>query len=280
MKTKSKKKSNLIYSNELNIFNLFEEAFKSKKLIFIITLFSLILSSIIFFTQKSNFSVNLNLQNVPKASFYSFNIPKSIEALNINFSFDDEMYSELINMVKNDNAQIKNLTNFSIKIGREEDGFIRINLGSSNKKALLEYVNFIMNYSNKKLNDRLHSNIMNKITYIENRIMEQNKKLDLLSEKNLELIKSDNVFSELIYKKIQLDNIKTEYFYALQEYKDLLVKVEQGIFVNYNAINHDSSINIIDNKFKYYFIIIITLLGFIIGIFLSLLLVLRNRSIR
>ena len=171
MKTKSKKKSNLIYSNELNIFNLFEEAFKSKKLIFIITLFSLILSSIIFFTQKSNFSVNLNLQNVPKASFYSFNIPKSIEALNINFSFDDEMYSELINMVKNDNAQIKNLTNFSIKIGREEDGFIRINLGSSNKKALLEYVNFIMNYSNKKLNDRLHSNIMNKITYIENRIM-------------------------------------------------------------------------------------------------------------
>lgn len=206
-------------------------------------------------------------------------MPKNIEALNINFSFDDEMYSELINMVKNDNAQIRNLTNFSIDV-HKHNGFIEINIRSSNKKALLEYVNFIMNYSNKKLNDRLHTNISNKISYIENRIMEQNKKMDLLSEKNLELIKSDNVFSELIYKKTQLDIIKTEYFYALQEYKDLLAKINQDIFVNYNAINHGSNYDVVDHRLNYYFILIVTILGFVVSIFLSFLLVLRNRAIR
>ena len=74
---------------------------------------------------------------------------------------------------------------------------------------------------------------------------------------------------------------KYDIIYSLNEYKNLIERIENGYYTNFQAINHKSSnYNIQNTKLSLFLYLFLgTLFGVVSGIFLSIILIIRKNSI-
>ena len=279
MKIESKKNLNKIQNQDLNLFHLYDETLNYKKLIFISTFIGFLVSLIILSFQKEYYELNLEVKNLPKNSLISDSNIKLSPLNNISFSFIDEFYSEAINY-KVMNAQNSDQNNLKISIiGDKEQEFININITGDNSNNIKNYAHNLLKNSNSgvntKLNLMLSSYLKNLKSYVEN----ANELIEKLSS-DMSSVGQNSLFASIVQDRSILYQRKYEAMHTVELYKQMILASEKSQYTNFVAVNHNTEFSVEHVKVESYIVILsCVLFGFIIGIFLSVLMILRIRSI-
>lgn len=280
MEIENRKNLDKIQNKDLNLFRIYDETFNYKKLIFISTFIGFLLSLILLIFQEDEYGLYLLIKNLPEESLVSESNIKSNPLTNISFSFLDEYYSEAISY-KIMKTKETDASKLGIIIDEADEGsdFVSIYISGSNRTDIKNYAQNFLNKSNSNISTKIKLILLSNLKNLENYVDNTDKLINELSA-GLSSLDQNSLYASIVRDRSSLYQRQYDAMQAIELYKQMIISSEKSQYTNFVPVNHDSELAINNNKIKSYVIILSCLFfGFILGIFISVLMILKTRSI-
>lgn len=264
-------------SSNLNIFLILNEIKNFKIIISVITLIGLFLSLYLYFSQVNNYQLKLQIYNNPEADFNRDSTERNEAMTNLVFNFTEQLVFEL-----NSETTQKYLDN-NTRLNFIEKSTMPLNVKftSPDLNKLEEIGAELIDTININVNSRLKKLINDKINFVNDYIELIDSQVNQTDTNQYDNLQNQFIMNSIIMKNINLGETKLQLLVTFKEYQLLLERANASEYTNFQVINmSNNQYDLRSTKRGLVPIVTIgTLLGIFLGVLLSIILVIREKSI-